>query len=196
MRRIIAGSIPLIASVVIPATFQGTVYLIVLWLIMGLAGLALVLSSEPVKRPLIAALRRELEIPATSQSSGPPSSAEGAGSHTDTEQQLAISEISEEVEAAHGVLNGPQMARFFVQHELATFKWERYGPVLAASDPALHKSVRGAYRAMDALNNRGITRNVTTSQGEPTTLLDADLVQAAREGVDATLAALEPSQVA
>ncbi len=180
----------MIASVVIPATFQGTVYLIVLWLLMGLAGLALIITSGPVKRPLIAALRHQLEIP----NALPPLTTNGdtEDPDPDTLRRLALSEICEELEAAKGVLNGPQMSRFFVKHKLATFKWERYGPVLAASDTSLHKEVRPAYRAMDAVNKRGIQRGFVAG-GEKTVLLDSTLVDEAREAVDAALSALDSS---
>lgn len=153
MRRVILGSIPLIASIAIPATFQGTLYLVALWLLMGLGGLYLLLSADPIKKRWIAALRRDLALPT------PPATTNGTStdrlSELAAEQQLAIAEVEEELEAAQGVLYGPNRARFFVNHELATAKWERYGPVIAATDPGLHKKLRGAYRAIDAVNNRG-----------------------------------------
>ena len=49
-----------LASIILPATFSGPVFLITGWVLMGLVGMALVMSADPVKRPLLAALSREL----------------------------------------------------------------------------------------------------------------------------------------
>ncbi len=118
------------------------------------------------------------------------------GVPSDHMRQLALSEISEEVEAAHGVLDGPRMDRFFVKYELATWKWEKYGPILAATNPVLHKEIRGAYRAMDALNNRGIERGLTTSRGEQTTTVDSTLRQEAEAAINGALTALGAAESA
>ena len=161
MRPRIAGGFTLVASITVPATFQGTTFLIVIWLLLGLAGLLLILTSEPVKRRLVDGLRRELRVPDASPTTEAVTAAD-PNANPAALRQLALSEIAEELEAAEGVLTGPNMARFFVDHELATHKWERYGPVLAVNDPVLHKACRTAFRAIDALNNRGITRGDCT----------------------------------
>jgi len=189
VRRVILGVIPLIASIVIPATFRGTVYLIVLWLLVGLGGLYLLLTARPIKRRWIAALRRELDI--AGPAAPPGGESPDRTSELAAEQQLARSEIEEELEAAHDVLYGPNRARFFAHHDLATFKWERYGPVIGAADPALHKRLRAAYRAMDAVNNRGVTRGVVTSGGRDTALLDGQLMENAQDALDRALKTLE-----
>src|SRR5215212_879759 len=84
MRRILAGAFTLLASVALPATFEGTAFLVAMWVLLGLSGAFLILSSEPVKRPILAALRRELGIetgPAVSAGStpAPPAKAEASG---------------------------------------------------------------------------------------------------------------------
>jgi hypothetical protein len=198
VRRAIAGAIPLIASIVIPATFDGSVYLISLWILMFLLGLVLVLTSEPVKKPLVTYLRRELAIPnAPVQPAPTPAPAATrtaeapAANPAEVSRLLAVNEIAEELEAAGGVLNGPKRDQFFVSHELAANKRVKYGPVIATTDPPLHKALRGAYRAMDAVNNRGVRRGLVTSNGQPTTLLDGDLIQEARQAVEEALEAIE-----
>jgi hypothetical protein len=171
MRRATAGALTLIASIAIPATFHGTVFLVVVWLLVGIAGLVLLVTADPVKPRWIGWLRQELQIPESPPSRRGPSDA-----------QVAVARISEELEAARDVLESADADLFFVHHEIATDQWGRYGETLVRT-PTLHQSVRLAYRKIDALNNRGIKRDVVTSRGEKTTLIDADRANEARQAI-------------
>lgn len=77
-----------------------------------------------------------------------------------------------------------------MKHELAVGKWKEHGEKLVEL-PHLHKRVRTAYIAIDALNNRGIRRHVVLSGGRPTTVMDGDRRREAREAITAAIGALE-----
>jgi hypothetical protein len=175
MRRAALGALTLVASIAIPATFHGTVFLVVLWFLVGVAGLVLIASADPVKPKWIGWLRQELQISDASTANRGPN-----------DGQVAVARISEELEAARDVLESTDAGRFFANHEIAADQWVRYGETLVRSPP-LHQSVRAAYRKIDALNNRGIRRDVTTSRGERTALIDSgraeEALQAIREAL-------------
>jgi len=77
-----------------------------------------------------------------------------------------------------------------VRHELSDRKWKEHGEKLVEF-PNLHKRVRTAYIAIDALNNRGIRRDVVLSGGRPTTIIDGDRRREAREAIAAAIGALD-----
>ena len=64
MRRFIGGALLLLIGIAVPATFHGTAFLLTVWVLIALGGVALVVTSDPVKRPLLDALRTELQLPA------------------------------------------------------------------------------------------------------------------------------------
>ena len=82
---------------------------------------------------------------------------------------LAVARISEELEAAEDVLQSHDVERFFVRHTLAVVQWEKYGDALVGH-PELHREARAAYRAIDAMNNRGAARVRTVGGGMSVTV--------------------------
>lgn len=187
MRRAIAGGVTLIASIAVPATFHGTVFLAALWLLIALAGIALILTSEPVKQPLLAALRRELNAVGGEVATTPPPDRAA-------NLRLAIAELAEELEAARHVLTSHDAGEFFMRHQLAVVKWEQHGAKIVG-DADLHKTVRAAYRAIDAVNNRGITRGLVAGNRR-TTMVDPTRSNEALEAIGKALSALEKQTAA
>jgi hypothetical protein len=180
VRRLIAGSLTVLASIAVPATFHGTLFLIVLWLVIGLAGVALILTSEPVKRPLVAGIRKELGIDVTQRDG-----------MTDGQSGLLVSiaRITEELEIAQGVLNEPDR-HFFYNHRLPSAVWQFHGPPLAGASQ-VHKAVRAAYRAMDGINRSVKTVSV---RGDLTAVIDESRVPPAKEAIEVAIVALEGLQ--
>ncbi|HET6999555.1 MAG TPA: nucleotide-binding protein [Solirubrobacterales bacterium] len=131
-------------------------------------------------------------IPESATALGRRLGAKGANSERgadDVDFRVALAEIAEELEAARDVLQGHDAPAFFVLRELAVVKWQEFGSWLARF-PDLHKVVRGAYRSIDAMNNRGVTRGVTSRGGKPTTLLDGIRVREAESAIGPALDAL------
>ena len=58
MQRLLAGAFALLLSIALPATFSGTRFLVVVWVGIGLVGVALIVTSDPVLERLPDRLRR------------------------------------------------------------------------------------------------------------------------------------------
>lgn len=115
--------------------------------------------------------------------------------HETKQLRLALSQIAGELEEAQHVLTDGDAPQFFLNHFLPDERWKQQGNrLIDAGLTELHKTVRAAYREINAMNNRGITRDVV-SRGRPTTLLDGQRVQAARDAVAAALEALDGTGV-
>ena len=187
----------MVASVALPATFDGTGFLVALWVVLGLTGVALVVSSEPVKKPLLAGLRKELGVGQGADGGEKERLALAqlkAQDEADTEGlRIALAQIEEELEYAESIIETMDHNFFYTTAGgIPMRRWDEHGATLAARDRSLHRAVREAYLRIDELN-----RNLDRVQYDYDSYrehINGDRANAALPPINKALKALEEAQ--
>ena len=109
-----------------------------------------------------------------------------------SERQLALAQIAEELEICQDALSGHDAQTFFVNYDLPVHRWNEHGQrLIDAGALDLHRKVRKAYRAINAVNDRGVRRGLVTGRtNRPTTQIDTARASEALSAIRDALAAL------
>jgi hypothetical protein len=109
--------------------------------------------------------------------------------------RVGFARVAGELECAERVLGNRNAEYFFAESNLPRIAWEAYGDRFVDADlMALHKRIRGAYQAMEVLEQQGVRRGLVTSQGRKTSIVDYELLVQAQDAVRAAIAALDEAQ--
>lgn len=141
MKRFIVLTLTVLVGVGLSATFHGEVFLVVLWVVIGVLALLLILTLPPVGDPVLAWLRRRLQV------------------HPDSDDGLAAANvILGELENIRGrVMDALEHDDEWWAHlaPLPTREWQRHGNTLAArhASSAAHAATREAYRNLERVEN-------------------------------------------
>jgi hypothetical protein len=112
------------------------------------------------------------------------------------QKRVAVARISEELEKADQVLGNPELDYFLAEHTLTHPAWDEHAERLIEADlMALHKTVRAAYRAVDALESHGVQRGMVTSKGRKIAKVDRQMREQAQVAVREAIEALDEAQV-